>query len=179
MNKLKLTKVQGEILRLLSLQAGDALNQHTIAKRLGVSAPAVMKALPDLRRQGFIVIAQDKESRRKAISLDMDNRRVMQLKRADNLRQIYESGLSDTLEDGFPGATIVLFGSYSRGDDTSTSDIDIAVIGRKEKTLDLQRFEKTLGRKIRINVYESFPSIHKHLRDSICNGIVLAGGIEL
>ena len=79
----------------------------------------------------------------------------------------------------FAGSTIILFGSYSRGEDTVNSDIDIAIIGRKEKDVNLKRFEKILERKITINFYSSFKSIHTHLKENIFNGIVLAGGVEL
>ena len=87
--------------------------------------------------------------------------------------------LADFLEKEFAGATIILFGSYSRGEDIINSDIDIAVIGRKDKLIDLTYYEKTLDRKININFYGSFKSIHKHLKENLCNGIILIGGFEL
>ena len=177
--KLKLTNLQQEILRLLFVKVGVSLNQRQIANLLKVSAPAVMKALPELGAEDLIKTKQDKETKRWAIQLDMDNHRIMNLKRADNLRQIYESGLADFLEEKFPGTTIILFGSYSMGDDTATSDIDVAVVGSKEKDVDLEKFEKVLEREIRINFYQSFTKIHKHLRENIFNGILLAGGVEL
>ncbi|MEK6826302.1 MAG: nucleotidyltransferase domain-containing protein [Nanoarchaeota archaeon] len=177
--KLRLTKLQQEILRLLFVKSGSELNQRQVSKYLDVSQPAVKKALPELKKIGFIKVSKDKESRRLSIKLNGDNHKVMQLKRADNLRQIYESGLADYLEMEFAGATIVLFGSYSRGDDIEKSDIDVAVIGRKEKQIDLSKFEKQLGRNININFYESLNRIHKNLKENLCNGIVLAGGVEL
>jgi len=177
--KLKLTNLQQEILRLLFVKAGDTLNQRQISKNLGVSQPAVMKALPDLGKDNLIKLNQDKESRRWAIELNRENHKVMQLKRADNLKQIYESGLADFLEKEFAGATIVLFGSYSRGDDTEKSDVDIAAIGRKEKIIDISKYEQLLDRPININFYESWDKIHKNLKENLCNGIVLIGGIEL
>lgn len=53
------------------------------------------------------------------------------------------------------GTTVILFGSYSRGDDTINSDIDIAIIGAKERTIKLTKYEKILERKIVINSYDS------------------------
>lgn len=176
--KLELTTLQQEILRLLFVKVGTALNQRGIARRLGVSAPAVMKALPKLAEKDLINVKQD-ESKRWAVELNRDNYRVIQLKRADNLRLIYESGLGDFLEKEFAGAAIVLFGSYSRGEDTVKSDIDIAVIGRKEKRVDTSAFSKLLERAININFYDSFNKIHKNLKESILNGIALGGNIEL
>lgn len=177
--KIELTTLQQEILRLLFVKSGKPINQRQISKQLGVSPPAVTKALPKLEKQGLIVRHQDKESKRWSIEMDRNVVRLMQLKRVDNLRQIYASGLSDFLEINFAGATIILFGSFSRGDDTINSDIDIAVIGRKEKTIDLDKFEKMLERRININYYESFKRIHKNLKENLFNGIVLSGGIEL
>jgi predicted nucleotidyltransferase len=177
--KLKLTNLQQEILKVLFIKAGMSLNQRGIARILEVSPPAVMKALPKLEEYNLIKIEQDKESKRWSIELNRDDIKVIQLKRADNLKQIYESGLSEHFEREFPGGTIILFGSYSRGDDTTTSDIDIAVIGRKEKEIVLNKFVKILERNININFYDSFKNIHKNLKENLCNGIVLVGGIEL
>ncbi|HLC98303.1 MAG TPA: nucleotidyltransferase domain-containing protein [Candidatus Nanoarchaeia archaeon] len=177
--KLELTSLQQMILRFLFVKAGILVNQHQIAQALHVSQPAVMKALPGLEKRGFVTVNQDHTSKRWAVGLNRDSRRVLQLKRVDNLKQLYESGLSDFLEKAFAGGTIVLFGSYSRGDDLENSDIDIAIIGRKEKDVALEKYEKVLERKILLQFYESWGKIHKHLKENLCNGIVLIGGVEL
>jgi predicted nucleotidyltransferase len=175
MYKQKLTSLQEDIIRLLFIRAGESLNQRRIANLLKVSPPAVMKAIKKLDQ--YMVAVQDKESKRWSIELNR-NQEIMRLKRVDNLKQIYQSGLAHFLEDKFPGSTIALFGSYSRGEDTINSDVDIAIIG-KEKNVDLSKYEKCLQRKIIINFYPSFKDIHKHLKENIYNGIVLTGGVEL
>ena len=177
--KLKLTNLQQGVLRLLYVKAGTSLNQRQISKILEVTQPAIMKALPQLEKDTLIKIKQDKETKRWSIELNRDYHIVIQLKRVDNLRQIYETGLADFLEKEFAGATIILFGSYSKGEDIINSDIDIAVISRRDKQIDLSVYEKKLERKININFYESFKSIHKNLKENLCNGIVLVGGVEL
>jgi len=55
-----------------------------------------------------------------------------------------------------------LFGSYSRGDDTEKSDIDIAIIG-KEKRIDLEMYEKLLEKTIFLHFYDSLDKIDKNL----------------
>ncbi|MBM3233609.1 ArsR family transcriptional regulator [Candidatus Pacearchaeota archaeon] len=175
----KLTNLQQGILRLLFVKSGKTLNALNIAKNLGVSQPAVSKSLHFLEKEEMINVKKDKESGRYSVSLNSENHNIIQLKRADNLKMIYESGLADFLEEKFAGAAIILFGSYSKGEDTINSDIDIAIIGRKEKEADMERFEKLLERKINLNFYESFKKIHKHLKENILNGIILAGGVEL
>jgi predicted nucleotidyltransferase len=177
--ELKLTNLQQRILRLLFVKSGSSLNALGVARALGVSQPAVSKSLPGMIEDNLIKVEKDKNSGRLSIELNRDNYKVMQLKRVDNIRLIYETGLGDFLEKEFAGATIILFGSYSRGEDTNTSDIDIAVIERKEKSIDLEKFEDIFERKININFYDSFKNIHKNLKENIFNGIILYGGIEL
>ena len=79
-----------------------------------------------------------------------------------------------------------IFGSYSRGEDVwnndsdiHTSDIDIAIIGTKEKEIELTKFNRLLERDIIINFYPSFKKIHKHLKDNILNGILLSGSVDI
>jgi len=177
--KLNLTTLQQEILRVLFIKAGVPLNQRQIANLLEVTPPAVMKALPYLEKQNLIKTEQDKETKRWSIELNRSNHKVRQLKRADNLKLFYESGLADFLEKEFAGATIILFGSYSRGEDIINSDIDVAIIGRKDKRIYLANYEKTLERKINLNFYESFRTIHLHLKENLGNGIIIVGGVEL
>lgn len=177
--KLKLTNLQDEILRLLFTNAGVKLNHRQIAKRLDVSQTAVKKALPELETKSMITSVQDSETKRWSVELNRDNHTITQLKRAENLKMIYETGLVDFLEQKLPGATIILFGSYSRGEDTINSDIDIAVIGRKEKNIDLETYEQMLQRDIIINYYDDFSSIHTTLKENLFNGIVLRGAVEL
>jgi predicted nucleotidyltransferase len=179
MYKLKLTLLQQDVLGLLFAYPEKSFTGRAISLSLGVSQPGVSKALRGLNKYSLITLSKDEESKRLTIRLNRDNDVVTGIKRADNLRNLYETGLVRLLEDQLEGATITLFGSYSRGDDTSASDIDIAVIGRKEKNIDLSTYEKLLKRKITIQFYQSLASVHKELRENLCNGIVLSGGIVL
>src|SRR3989338_1032177 len=175
--KLRLTILQQEIMRLFFIKAGESLNARAIAKLLDVSQPAVAKALPFLAKEGLIIVEQDKESKRWAIELNRDNKVVIGLKRADNLKQLYECGLVQSIYDNFPSATVILFGSYALGEDTNKSDIDLAVIDAEKKGID-EKFNKILERTININYYKSFKSIDKLLLENILNGITLKGAIE-
>lgn len=178
-HKLKLTLLQQEILSLLYKKVEIKLHPRTIATFLGVSHPAVSKALPVLVKNEFIIIEKEKNSPRLLVSLNRDNPIVIGLKRAENLKLLYESSCISELYDIFPGATIILFGSYAFGEDTSTSDIDIAVIGSSPKDIDFSQFEKILEREININYYNSFQEINKPLLNSILNGMTLKGAVEL
>ena len=47
------------------------------------------------------------------------------------------------------------------------------------KDIELKKFDRILERTIIINFYPSFREIHKHLRDSILNGILLSGAVDI
>ena len=174
--KHKFTSLQCEIFSLLCFRAGEKLNQLAIANLLKVSPTAVGKALPGLVKEQMVKLEKGNIN---FVQLNRDDRRVVMLKRVENLRFIYESGLPVFLEESFPGCAVVLFGSYSRGEDSVKSDIDIAVVGTKGRSVDLSGYEKKLGKTIRINFYASFNDIHIDLKSSIVSGITLAGVIRL
>ncbi len=171
--KQKFTKLQTEIINFLFLHAGKTYNQSELAKNLGVSSTAIAKSLDGLEeflniRKKFMYF----------IELD-DNQKVIELKRVNNIKNIYTSGLSDFLSENFPGTKIILFGSYSYGEDKFDSDIDIALIGSGGKSVDLSEFENLLKRNVSLHFFRSIRKINEDLRNSIINGIVLKGFVEL
>jgi len=171
------TILQNKIIRLLCIKANEKLNQREIAKILKVSPTAVAKALKGIKN--IIKIEKQYKINLNLVSLDRDNTKTIELKRAENLKQIYESNLLEYLHENFPGTDIVLFGSYSRGEDIYTSDIDIAIIGAKNKKLDLKKYEKQLERKINVNMYIDIKSIDNNIINNIINGITLKGAIDI
>ena len=177
MYKLKWTKLGQEIFSLLCLKTGEKLSQREIAKILKVSPTAVANSLAKIKKENLITIEKTKTIN--FVSLNRNEKKAIELKRTENLKNMYLSGLSDFLENELPGATIFLFGSYSRGEDICTSDIDIAAIGRTDKTINFSSYEKTLNRKINVNFYKSWKTIDSHLKNNILNGIILHGGVEL
>ncbi|MDP1695573.1 MAG: winged helix-turn-helix transcriptional regulator [archaeon] len=186
MYKFKWTQLEASVFRFLCIKSGYSFTLRAIAKSLNASPTGVSNALKRLEKEEIVKIIKSNTMNLSSIELNRDNARTMELKRLENLKIIYESGLSEFLKDSFPGCTIVIFGSYSIGEDVWTdkieehsSDIDIAVIGTKGKNIDLNKFDKLLERKISINFYSSWKDIHKNLKENILRGIILKGNIEL
>ncbi len=183
--KPKFSLLQQEVLKYLIIKAGMSFNARGLSRPLNRTQAGIVKALPELEKEGFVKIKKDKDSGRWSIEFNIDNQKAIDFKKVENLRMVYETGLVKFLEDSFPGTTIILFGSYSRGEDvwtneseSHTSDIDIAIIGTKEKQIELTKFDKLLERTIMINFYPSFKEIHKNLKDNILNGVLLAGSVD-
>ena len=177
--ELKFTQLQLEIFRLFCVKTGGKLNQRQIAKFLNVTPTAVAKALPLLEKEKLIIIKKSKEINLNLVELNREENRTINLKKVENLKVFYESDLLEFLKENFPACTIILFGSYAKGEDTIKSDIDLAIIGSNNKKLNIKKYEFKLEKEIRINCYKKFKEIHKDLMENLCNGIVLSGGIEL
>lgn len=181
--KLKWTRLQSEIFRLMCIMAGQTLNLRGIAKALKVTPTAVSKALAELEKEKLVKVSKSKTMNLTSIGFNRDSKEAVEMKRVENLKMIYEFGLSGYLFEEFPGCAIILFGSYSRGEDMWTegnrSDIDIAIVGTKGRNIDLAKFDKMLERHISINYYESWAGIHRYLKNNILNGILLSGSVEL
>lgn len=184
--KINSTILQQEIFRILTINAGKSFSIRGMARKLKKSATAISKSIKKLEKSQLIIINKNKDINIFSIELNRNNKKVIELKRIENLKLIYESNIIERLSNDFPGSTIILFGSYSKGEDIAqydpeipASDIDIAIINSKEKELDLEKYEKFLEKKISLNFYSSFSNIHKHLKNNILNGILLSGNIEL
>jgi len=114
-----------------------------------------------------------------------DSAKFKQLKINHNLNSIHESGLIEYLIEEFnqPEA-IVLFGSYSRGENNKNSDIDILIISPKKQNFSLEKYEKRLGHKIQLFIHskselEKIKSKNKELFNNWINGIVIHGYFEV
>ncbi len=177
--KERFTRLEREIIKFLCIHAGKGFNQREIALFLKVSPTAVANSLKNLEKESLIKLDRRKNTRPQQISLNFQNNSVFFIKRVENLRVVYESGLAEYLFDKLPGATIVLFGSYSWGEDSINSDVDIAVVGNLTKKIDLSTYESKISRKIIIQFFDSFDKINKNLKESILNGIILKGSVRL
>jgi predicted nucleotidyltransferase len=90
---------------------------------------------------------------------------------------LQNSGLIYLLEKELMPKSIVLFGSYFRGEDVEDSDIDLFVES-KRREMDLGKFENILKRKIQLHFSEKFKDYPPELKNSIINGIVLEGYLK-
>ncbi len=174
-SKPKLTQLQQDILEFLFAHPTTTFHGRELARAVNVSAPAIAKALPDLQKQELISV---KKGIVLSIKLNRDNEHIFSLKRVANLKALYESDVISVLSKEFPGTVIILFGSYAFGEDIESSDIDIAIIGAKEKDLDLSKYDKLLFHTINLDFFQSLSVIPKNLQISIINGIVLKGALH-
>ncbi len=119
------------------------------------------------------------------ISCNLSHEYNKTLKRVYNLEKIYTSNILNDIKRKFPGyKSLILFGSYGKGDDTEKSDIDIAVEVSGNQKLKIEEFEriKKMGyrREVIVNLHIfSREKINNNLFSNIANGIILDGFLEI
>jgi len=153
------------------------IHLRELARKTNFSSAGCSKSLKSLLKKGVIECHKTKAVSNYKATL---NSKFLQLKKIYNIYSLYDSGLIDFLKEKyqFP-ETIIIFGSYSKGEDTEKSDIDIAVITRLEKNLDFSLFEKKLQRKINLLELKNLEKAKKEFINNLINGIVLDGVIQI
>ena len=150
-----------------------------ISRKIGLAHTSVKKNLDELVKLGIVVEFVEKKGRRKfpLYKANIANRLFKEYKMIYNLSSLLESGLIKFIEEKLMPKSIILFGSYRRGEDAENSDIDIFV-ECKEEELNLDKFERKLNRNIQLHFKENFNLYPKELKNNIMNGIVVGGFLE-
>jgi len=100
------------------------------------------------------------------------------LKKINNLKKIYDSGVIEHLTEKFSPEAIVLIGSYSIGEDIKDKNIDIVIISKKDyNSMNLKKFEDKLNKSIHPIVVD-YNKISDEFYINLINGIVLYGAIN-
>lgn len=154
-----------------------------LAKLAKVAKANINPILMELKKLEFIEITTLGNVWR--IKVKMMNNLYIRSKIVYNINYVYNSGLVDYLIEYYKNPrAIVLFGSFRKGEDISSSDIDIAIESNEVKDyqikdlIELSEFEKLSGKKIQIHLFNR-EKIDKHLFNNIANGIVLWGFLEV
>lgn len=175
----KLTKTEEEILNFLFVHPTTTFRGRALAKRLNKSVSGVVKSIRNLKKIGLITLEKDFTLK---IALNRDNKETFILKRITNLKSLYTTGLVSLLSNKFPGSTIIVFGSYSYGEDTEDSDIDVAILGYPKGNVvhkELVKYNNLLERSVHLHFFDNLKNVDKNLRENIINGIRLKGMIKL
>lgn len=151
-----------------------------ISRNIKIAHTSVKNNLKELVKLKIILEEKEKKGTRifPVYKANFDSNLFKNYKFVNNISSIMDSGLINHIQDKIMPKCIVLFGSYSRGEDFEGSDIDLFVESKEEK-LDLKLFEKKLHRKIELHFKEDFNSYPKELKNNIINGIKLKGYLEV
>ena len=144
-----------------------------LCRKTKLSTTTVTKVINDLVKEKLVL--REKTKVLHELKANLNDKKFKRAKQFNNLKEFYSSGLVDFLVKKYrhPEA-IVLFGSYSRGEDWEDSDIDMVIITNRREDYDLSEFENKLKKEIQILHLKTW-KISEKSKHNVINGITLYG----
>ncbi len=155
---------------------------NDLARHLNISKTVANKVVEQLSSEGFLNVRII--GRLWLISVNPAHQYARTRKIPFHLKCVYESGIVEWVRKNVPNAkSVILFGSYRKGDDTEESDIDIAVEiagGTQRKKISLVAKDIGYRKNVPIQVHIfSRKNVDVNLFNNIANGILLEGFLEV
>lgn len=154
------------------------LRVREIERTLKLPLPSVIRYCKEMEKEGILTTIKTGN-----VNFYVANRgseKYLLEKKLCNIKKIYESGLIEYIRQELSNPAIVLFGSFSKGEDTEESDIDLYIETPSKKKVILEKFEKLLKRRIQVFQHKNLNEIsNPYLANNIINGITLNNYIEV
>lgn len=158
-------------------------SKHTlidVSRKAKLAHTSVKKHLQTLLKEKLIVREDEKKQTRvfPVYEANKEHANYLFYKQIFNKEQLQKSKLIEKLVETYQPQAIILYGSYARGEDNETSDIDIFVDTANKKEIPIQTIEKKLKKRIdlKVNTFENLP---EELQNNILNGVTLYGFVEV
>ena len=150
-----------------------------LAKETGLSTTAVIQAVEEL--SGFLIV--EKTTITTDVKADVESEAFLFYKKVFNLYRLERYTIIQTLKDAYRAKTIVLFGSFAKGEDVEDSDVDILILTSHKDATGISNYiakcEKQLNRRINLHVLSSLENSSSEFKNAIANGIVLHGYVKV
>lgn len=167
---------RGKILELFFERPTSEFQLRQISRLVRIAPPSTKRYLQELEREGFV--KKLVKNLYPVYRAERDSLLFKNLKKWSLVVELVSNGFSDCVVDACGPDAVVLFGSASRGEDVESSDVDVAVFAQ-EVVLDLEKFERRIGRKISFLFVPSFGDLSDELKNNIINGVILYGYVEV
>ena len=154
------------------------LRVRQMEREMKMPLPSVIRYCKELEKEE--ILKKESISGVSTYSADRNSKKFLIAKRLFNIGLIFESGLIDHIVKEYFNPVIVLFGSYSKGEDIEDSDIDLYIETQKKQHFNLQKFEKILNRRIQVFNYRNIKEVaNHHLSNNIINGVTINNFLEV
>ena len=145
-----------------------------IGREINLAQTSVRNHINELKKNNLIIKCKSKPF--DGFIANRNNERFIFYKQAYNFLSLY--GLKESLVKSLYPKSIIIFGSYARGEDMEKSDIDMVILSKVKKEINIQKFEKSLNRKININFIDNLNELDKSIKLNVLNGWIVYGGID-
>lgn len=142
-----------------------------ISRKIKLAPTSIRNNIKELLKDNLIKIKKTKPFN--GFIANRESNSFIFYKRIYNLYSL--KNLIDFLVESYYPKLVVVYGSYSLGEDLESSDIDIIII-KSNNEIKLGNFEKKLKRKIQIISINDLNELDINLKKKVLNGIVLYGG---
>lgn len=163
------------------LESTRQFHLREIARKISISPETAKKYLTQFTKKELLVCTRERGNL--LYEGNASNEEFRFEKRIWNIRRIRESGLLTELNNKLAEPTIILFGSWARGENHEESDVDIFIRTEETTEPNLKKYEKKLG-EIQLLLYnrKKFELLRKHnkeLLNNIINGVILYGYVDI
>lgn len=142
-----------------------------ISKKIDLAPTSVKNHITELNKSKLII--QQKSKPFNGYIANRENEKFLFYKKVYNLFSLY--GLKEEIINNIYPKAIILFGSYSLGEDIESSDIDLVIISKIKKNINLKKFENHLKRRINLIIIEDINKLDSSIINKVYNGITLHG----
>ncbi len=154
------------------------LRVREIERTLKLPLPSVIRYCKELENES--ILARIKTGSVNFYTANRGSEKYLLEKKLFNIKMIYLSGLIEYIRFELSNPTVILFGSFAKGEDTEESDIDLYLETPSKKKIAFEKFEKLLKRKIQVFCHKSLKEIsNPNLANNILNGFLLNGFVEV
>ena len=170
--------IKSKIKEYFFMFPNSKLRVREIERKLKIPLPSVIRYCKELNNEDILTTIKTGEV--VFYTAQRSNDKFLIEKRLNNIRTLYDSGLVNFIKEKLNNPKIIVFGSFSKGEDSEQSDIDLYVETPSKKEIDIKEFENKLSRKLQILKHNKISDIKNiHLINNIINGITLNGFVEV
>ena len=144
-----------------------------ISRNIKLATTSVKKHLLEIENEGLI--KKKPKMPFEGYVANKENEKFLQYKQIYNIYSLIE--LKNNIIRNLEPKAIILFGSYQKGEDREESDIDLGIISKINISFNLEKYEKSLQRKIHITLIKSLDELEEGIKNNVKNGWVLYGKI--
>jgi len=149
LERLFTSKSRVRLLELLILHPTEEFHLREISRRTRVSPPYVQREMTNLMKLGLVL--KRSQGNMTLFKLNVNSPIAEELRRiflkTESLGQFIHSSFEEIGDLKFA----LIYGSFARGEETETSDIDLLIVGdvSERKMLDIvEKIEKRVGREV-------------------------------
>lgn len=154
------------------------LRVRQIEREVRVPLPSVIRYVKELEEEESLKSSEIANII--VYSANRTSKEYLLEKKLFNIKQLFSCGLISLLIEKLSNPTIIVFGSYSKGEDVEGSDIDLYIETPSKNKISLNKYEKQLQRKIQIFTHKNIAEVkNKDLANNIINGTTLNGFMEV